>query len=313
MSLSMRSDSPASGNVSVPDVAVAPALPEVATIAEVLAWATRELASAGVADARNEARRLWSTLVDQAVGAAWLGRHDPAEASHIRRFLTAVRRRATGMPPAYAAGRAAFRTLDLVSDDRALIPRPETEGLVDHVLRWTAGGSGGVVADVGTGSGCIALSLAVEGKFDRVVAIDRSPAALVLARENLARVSPLTPVDLCRGDWVEPLATHRCRVIVANPPYLREDEWATLDPAVRDFEPADALVSGADGLTATRTLLQQATGALIANGLLALEIDERRADTVAAYARDTGWRDVAIHHDLFGRPRYLLAVVREDS
>jgi len=297
----------------VPDVAVAPGIPEVATVGDILARGTAALTLAGARDARGDALRLWSTLNDSPIGAAWLEWDHPADSARIQRFRVAVQRRATGMPLAYAAGRAAFRTLDLVSDERALIPRPETEGLVAHVLRWAARCPGGVVVDAGTGTGCIALALAVEGEFDRVVAIDRSPAALALARENLARVAPRTTVDLCLGDWLMPLARRQCRVIVANPPYLREDEWASLDPAVRDFEPAGALVSGSDGLTATRLLLHQAHNVLTANGLLALEIDERRATAVAALARETGWGDVTIHYDLFGRPRYVLAVVREDS
>jgi release factor glutamine methyltransferase len=146
-----------------------------------------------------------------------------------------------------------------------------------------------------------------------VIATDRSPHALAQARENLDRVRPPVPVELRRGDWLAPLGAERCRVIVANPPYLREDEWPTLEPGVRDFEPREALTSGPDGLEATRTLLRRAGAALVPGGLLALEIDERRATAVAALARDVGWRHVALHHDLFGRPRFVLAVVREDS
>jgi release factor glutamine methyltransferase len=276
---------------------------------DALDWAAVRLQSAGVGDARREALRLWSALSGRPVGATWLERRQAADPSAVRQFRTAVERRCAGMPMAYAVGRAAFRTLDLLADQRALIPRPETEGLVERVLSWAGSRPGGIAADVGTGSGCIALALAVEGAFDRIVATDRSAGALALAGENLQRVRPRTPVELRLGDWLEPLAGERCHVVVANPPYLRDDEWATLDPGVREFEPPEALHSGPDGLAATRALLHHASDVLILGGLLAVEVDERRADSVAALARDTGWRDVAIHHDLFDRPRYLVAVL----
>ena len=303
----MRYGSPGSGSVSVREVGAVP------TGEEALARAVEVLGRSRIGDPRREALRLWSAIANTTVGAVWLRQQSPADPARLDRFREAVERRVGGMPFAYAVGRAAFRRLDLVADGRALIPRPETEGLVALVLQWAGKAPGGTAADVGTGSGCIALSLAVEGHFDRVIATERSAQALGLARENLERVQPPVPVDLRRGHWLEPLGGERCRVIVANPPYLRDDEWAALEPGVRDFEPREALTSGPDGMTATRTLLRQAGGALVPGGLLALEIDERRATAVAALARDVGWRHVAIHHDLFGRPRYVLAVVREDS
>src|SRR5207247_5348937 len=121
-----------------------------------------------------------------------------------------VERRASGTPFAYAVGRVAFRTLDLALDPRALIPRPETEGLVDLVLREAGkreagGGRRGVVADIGTGCGCIALSLAVEGAFDRVIAVERSGGGAALARENAELVAAPTPVEVREGDLLAPL------------------------------------------------------------------------------------------------------------
>jgi release factor glutamine methyltransferase len=108
-----------------------------------------------------------------------------------------------------------------------------------------------------------------------------------------------------------PLAGERCRAVVANPPYLTDEEYAALDPSVRQFEPREALVSGADGLDATRTLLAGARAVLEPGGLLAFEIDERRADQVRALAAAFGWTRVTVHQDLFGRPRYALARVGE--
>lgn len=250
---------------------------------------------------------VWAAVSGQTVGEAWLRRDEPKSPETVAKFETAMSQIARGVPFAYAVGSAGFRTLDLAIDPRALIPRPETEGLVELVLGRV---QGGIAADVGTGSGCIALSLAVEGSFERVVAVERSPAAAALARENVAAIRPPVPVEILEGDLLEPLGDgpERYRVIVANPPYLTATEYAALDPSVRDFEPGDALMSGADGLEATEKLLAGAAALLEAGGLLALEIDERRATEVQTLGARYGWTTVEIHDDLFGRPRYALAV-----
>ena len=271
------------------------------------------LGEAGVAEPRREANRLWAAIAGGRPGDAWLRRDRPSDSRMSARFRRAVRDRADGLPLAYAAGTVAFRLLELAIDRRALIPRPETEGLVDLVLQWCrergerGTGTWGVAADVGTGSGCIALSLAVEGAFERVIATDQSEAAASLARENVARVSPSVPVEVRLGDLLVPLGHAHHQVIVANPPYLTEDEWTALESGVRDCEPKSALASGADGLETTRRLLAGARAVLEPGGLLALEIDERRAEAVRLLGEAAGWR-VSIHRDVFGRPRYALAV-----
>ena len=289
------------------------------TIADVLGEAVEQLERSGLADPRREARALWAAAAGGNVkaGDVWLERDRAARAHVSRRFREAVERRASGMPFAYVVGRTEFRTLALGLDRRALIPRPETEELVDLVLKWTkergdgGWGTGGVVADIGTGCGCIALSLAVEGDFERVIAVERSSGAAALARENVALMRPPVPVEVRTGDLLAPLAGGRLRAIVSNPPYLTEREYLDLDPAVRLFEPRQALVSGPDGLDATRALLAGARELLEPGGLLALEIDERRADLVGALARRHGWSRVAVYDDLFGRPRFLLASLAE--
>lgn len=291
------------------------------TLADALDDAARRLASSGIADAGREARALWAAVAGATVtpGDVWLARGGAPAPDVASRFHDVVARRAGGAPFAYAVGRTDFRTLDLAIDSRALIPRPETEGLVDFVLRAVRTPdtghrrTGGIVADIGTGSGCIALSLAVEGAFDRVIAVERSPAAAALARENVARVRPRVPVEIREGDLLVPLAGERLRAIVSNPPYLTEAEYGDLDPAVRSWEPRGALASGPDGLDATRALLAGARAFLEPGGFLALEIDERRADAVRALAQACHWPHVAVYDDLFGRPRYLLAALEEDA
>lgn len=288
-----------------------------ASIREALKDAADRLAAAGLPRSRREATMLWAAVAGAGTkpGDVWLQQGQQPAVALVERFWRAVERRSSGVPFAYAVGRTGFRTLDLQLDARALIPRPETEGLVDLVLRamretgkekretW------GMVADIGTGCGCIALALAVEGAFERVIAVERSADAAALARENVALVRPPVPVEVREGDLLAPLAGERYRAIVSNPPYLTEAEHPELDPAVRLFEPREALVSGVDGLTATRALLAGARALLAPGGLVALEIDERRADAVRALALRHDWSRVAVYDDLFGRPRFLLASI----
>lgn len=285
------------------------------SIRETLQDAAHRLAAAGLPRSRREATMLWAAVAGAGTtpGDVWLQHDREPAAEQLERFSRAVERRSSGVPFAYAVGRAAFRTLDLKLDARALIPRPETEGLVDlvlRVMREAGNGKGetwGAVADIGTGCGCIALALAVEGGFGRVIAVERSADAAALARENVALVRPSVPVEVREGDLLAPLAGQRYRAIVSNPPYLTEAEYAALDPAVRLFEPRGALVSGADGLTVTRALLAGARALLAPGGFVALEIDERRAAAVQALALRHGWSRVAVSDDLFGRPRFLVA------
>ncbi len=278
-----------------------------------LAAAERRLRDAGHADPRHAAGRIAAAITGCLPGELWLTRDHPMARGLTQRLAAAAEAHARGWPLAYATGRIGFRTLELACDARALIPRPETEGLVDLVLRdgRRSVEAGGLAADLGTGTGCLALALAVEGSFERVIAVERDPHAAALARENVARARPRTPVEVREGDWLAPLGDARYRVIVSNPPYLMDAEWAVLDPAVRDYEPRHALTSGADGLAATRTILAGARGVLEAGGVLALEVDERRAALVRDLALGLGWARVRVHEDLFGRPRYLVAVAEE--
>jgi release factor glutamine methyltransferase len=264
----------------------------------------------------SEASALWGAVSGMQPGEVWLKRETEPAPDVVKRFWKAVEQRQAGVPFAYVVGHVGFRTLDLRIDPRALIPRPETEGLVELVLQQTGKGDGGrgkggMAADIGTGSGCIALALAVEGQFDKVVAVERSPAAATLARENVERIAPKTPVEIREGNLLGPLMDKgergAYRALVANPPYLTEREFAELDPSVREFEPREALVSGNTGLDATRALFAGAGSLLERGGLLALEIDERRAEAVRALGRDYGW-EVAIHSDVYGYSRYALSL-----
>ena len=293
---------PSEPNTSRPEVAGA------RTLGEVLDHEARRLATAHVREPRRQAAAIWAWLENTTVGEVWLRRIGAAEPAAVERFRAAIQRRIGGEPMPYVVGRAGFRTLSLAVDRRVLIPRPETEGLVDHVLAWARDHNRcGAVADIGTGSGCIALALAVEGRFERVVATDVSDDALAVARENLALIGPAVPFELRQGALFEPLADESFDAMVSNPPYVSESEFAELEDSVRLFEPRSALVSDGDGMGHTEALLAGA-GAYLANGgLLALEVDAARAERTRQVALDLGWSDVRIEHDLFGRPRYLLA------
>jgi release factor glutamine methyltransferase len=267
-----------------------------------IAEATAALSAAGVAGPRREALRLWSELRGTSPAEVLLDGEAVADAMTVSALRSAVGRRVEGEPLAHVAGRIGFRHLTLLSDRRALIPRPETEGLVDLLLARVRTGR---VADIGTGSGCLALSLATEGGFGQVSAVDLSSAALALAAANRAALT--ARVDFVRGDLCEPLRSGCFDAVVSNPPYLTEAEYAALDPSVKRWEPAPALVSGPDGLHATGRLLREVPRILRPGGWLALEVDCTRAAIVAAEAGALGWVDIAIHADLFGRERYLLA------
>ena len=213
----------------------------------------------------------------------------------------------------YITGRAAFRDLDLAVDPRVLIPRPETEGLVEAVLevlraeapRWAAPR----VLDLGTGSGAIALALAAEWPAAVVTATDASAGALEVARANAAALELAGRVRFLAGHWFEAVgAQERFEVVVSNPPYIATGEWDDLPEDVRSFEPRQALFSGASGLDDAREIVEQAPRHLVPGGLLALELAEERVHQVAGWLQGApAWQAVEVRDDLARRPRYLLA------
>ena len=270
--------------------------------AALLDEATARLEQVGLDNPRREALALMGWVFGQSPADVLLSRHRPAEAEAAKTLHSAVCRRVAGDPAAYVTGSVGWRYLTVRCDRRALIPRPETELLVDLILRRV---STGVAADIGTGTGCIALSLAEEGRFDTVLAIDSSADALDLARENA--LDSGAPISLIRGDLASALAPASIDALVANPPYLTTTEYDRLDPAVRQWEPRLALESGADGLDASRSLLGQAALKLRPGGWLGIEVDSNRAPVVARLAEDAGLESVTIERDLFERERFILA------
>jgi release factor glutamine methyltransferase len=258
------------------------------------------LATAGVPEPRRTARRLWTDLAGDPL-ALVKAAGTPVDDELAEALVAASHRLAAGEPLAYVTGWTGFRHLRLVTDHRALIPRPETELLVELAIARV---HGGVAADIGTGTGAIALSLKSEGAFETVWGVDLSPAALALATTNGERLG--IDVRWALGDLVAPLEG-TVDLLVSNPPYLTEAEYDALDASVRDYEPRLALPSGEDGMTATRRLLDEGRAVVRDGGWIALELDCRRAAATAALAEGFGWREVLVQDDLFGRARYLLA------
>ena len=245
------------------------------------------------------------------------------EGAHARLDALAARLEA-GEPLQHVLGHWSFRTVELAVDGRALVPRPETEvvtGLalaeLERLRRLRRGARRGapaglVALDLGTGSGAIACALAAEAGDVRVVATDRSPAALSLAAENVAALpGPVaTRVELAAGDWysaVPPELIGRVDVVVSNPPYLAEREWAGLDPVVAEHDPYEALVDGASGLEAIEAVVAGAPAVLSPGGALVVELAPDQAAAALRLARRAGAAETAVEPDLAGRARALLA------
>lgn len=261
-------------------------------------------------DAPREARELLAALHDMPRHWPTVEQEQALTDADWARALRAAARRAKGAPVQYAAGQASFRRLTLDVDERVLIPRPETERLVDLVLDRLRDMPGGIVVDVGTGSGAIALALASEGQPDTVIGTDISLDALEVARSNVARCSQAlrAPVELRAGSLLGAVPERPLRAVVSNPPYISWNERDALPSSVRDWEPAVALFSDADGMAVTSRLVRDAGNALETGGLLALEVDVRRASTVAELvATDGAYDQVQVVLDLTGRERFVVA------
>ena len=265
------------------------------------------LAAGGVCRAADESRDIIAAVLDVQRFWATLNADRVLQDAVVDAARRAAGKRARGAPFAYAVGRAAFRSFTLAVDDRVLIPRQETEELVDVVLALNLRGT---AIDVCTGSGAIALALAAEGMFDRIIATDISLDALSVARQNAERCGSVlrTPVDFRHGSALTPVRGERAAVLVSNPPYIAAPESKELPRSVRDWEPPLALFSGTDGMTVTREIIAGAPGALEPGGILALEVDCRRAGLVAETIEATGsFTDIAVRLDLSGRERFVLA------
>jgi release factor glutamine methyltransferase len=228
---------------------------------------------------------------------------DVLDEAAAARFFAAVEERAGGLPLAYITGEKEFWSLALAVGPGALVPRPETELLVELALREIPRRGRLSVLDLGTGSGAIAIVVAKERPQCRIVATDVSPAALTIARHNAARFG-LGNIEFAEGNWTTPLAGERFDLILSNPPYVRSDD-PVLD-ALR-FEPTIALMSGRDGLDAIRTLARGCVSLLRPPGLLMLEHGADQHGDVAHILAAEGWTGIEYFRDFAGHPRVTRA------
>ena len=284
---------------------------DVWTVLRMILWSADYLGGKGVATARLDAEHLLAHVVGVSRLQLYLDFERPLTPAELAGFRPLLKRRAAREPLQYILGRQPFRELDLEVTPDVLIPRPETEALVGEVLAWAGarGRSDLTALDVGTGSGAIALSLAIEGAFASVLATDVAEPALEVARRNRATAGLDDRVELRHGRLFEPLAPgERFDVVVSNPPYVAEVEADTLEPEVVRWEPRLALFAGADGLDVLRSLVTGAGEALRPGGLLALEVGAGQTVAVARVAEDTGWyAGVSIRRDYAGKERFVLA------
>jgi release factor glutamine methyltransferase len=270
------------------------------------------LAEAGIESPRAEAEGLLAAAIGPVQRHTLYLEERDLTGAEQQRLQSLVRRRLAGEPLQYITGEAAFRMLTLKVDRRALIPRPETEGLVGTALRLMGSQEQVVVLDAGTGSGAIALSVAAERPSWSVLAADLSPAALDLARENAARLG------LGRVQWLEADITNLVfwrslpvlDLVIANPPYVATGEWAGLAREITEHEPTGALLAGESGLDVIAPLLEGASMRVKPGGLVVIEIGETQGEAVTGLARANGLSDVRVAPDLSARPRYLIAEQR---
>jgi len=234
---------------------------------------------------------------------SWLFAHadDVLDEEARAAFSALVERRAAGEPVAYITGRRGFWSLDLEVTPATLIPRPETELLVELALERLSPETECRVADLGTGSGAIALAIASERPQARVLASDASEAALAVARRN-AQSHGLANVEFVQGDWLAPLAGRRFTLIASNPPYIEVDDPHLAQGDLR-FEPSSALASGADGLDDIRRIVDDARDHLEPGGWLLLEHGWNQSDAVRGLLETAGYAEVFTAQDLESRDR----------
>jgi release factor glutamine methyltransferase len=279
------------------------------TLREAVQWGEEQLKNAPrESHARRDAEWLLLTVVGR--DKAWLMAHDDEalHAADFEKFSGLIERRATGEPMQYIIGQCEFFGLPFKVTPAVLIPRPETEHLVEVMLEKAHKFQGARIVDVGTGSGAIAVTLALKSEGANVTAIDLSADALSVARENASRNIPpnIAKVRFLQGDLLEPVASERFDFVVSNPPYVPDVEKAWLSVDVRDHEPHLALFGGEDGLEIYRRLIPQAKDVLVSGGWLVMEMGFGQGERVQNLMEQMEFKEIEIVQDLQGIERIIL-------
>jgi release factor glutamine methyltransferase len=292
--------------------AIEPSTREVgATVGDALARGAATLAAAGIDTARVDAEWLLAAALGVAPTRVVAEPRRPVDGAAAARYVDGLARRTMREPLQHILGTQAFRDIVVRVGPAAMVPRPETESLVEWALMLLPDVASPVVVDIGTGTGCIACAVAAERPAVRVVAVDLSPVAVALARANVAALGLEARVTVVESDLFGALGGLRADLVVANPPYLPSALIDTLAPEVRRFDPRLALDGGADGLDLIRRIVAAARGRLTAGGALVLETaGGPQAPATTALLRAAGFVDVRTRNDLAGIERFVAAVER---
>jgi release factor glutamine methyltransferase len=277
----------------------------VSTVRELLGRSREYLERNGVPSPKLDAEYLLAHVLGVPRLELYLDHDRPLEPAEVDSLRELVRRRGKREPLAYVLGSWSFYGLELHCDARALVPRPETEVLVDRCLALLAGAAEPSIVDVGTGTGAIALALAARLPEASVTAIDLSPGALALAAENAALNDLADRVELLEGDLLAPAAGRRFDLVASNPPYVAEGE--TVDPEVAGFEPALAVYAADGGRAIHERLAAAALAALRPGGHLVVEVAEGQAPWLAEHLAGLGYSGIAVTRDLRGIERVVAA------
>lgn len=287
-------------------------MPELKTVGSLVAWARQSLAQAGIDNGAQEA--MW--LLEHAIGLRshqLVSQTDHEVSPEARAAVESlVVRRVAREPLQYLLGTQEFCGREFAVSPAVLIPRPETELLLRHAVAYAQAVSDATIVDVGTGSGCVAITLAASLKGRRIIAVDRSPEALAVAQRNARRYGVSDRIEWLEGDLLVPLsermAARSVNVIVSNPPYISEADWAGLEPEVRVFEPRMALIGGKQGTEFHERLLRESLAFLVPGGLLAMEIGAGQAAAVRRLAEQIGgYTALEIIDDAAGIERVVMA------
>jgi release factor glutamine methyltransferase len=285
-------------------------MPPFTSYSQLYRAAVDTLTQAGISNARHEA--LW--ILEYALGVTQLQLHtdpgDPVDREKYRRAVALFQRRALGEPLQYVLGTQEFFGLDLIVQPEVLIPRPETELLVEEAITLLCSAARPVILDVGTGSGCLAISLAVNLPQAVIIASDKSVAALHIARLNAMRHGVSQRILWVAGDLLAHLLSGnlagKVTAIIANLPYISHAEWEHLSPDVKDFEPRLALDGGPDGLDVYRRLLDEAPGIASSEGFMIMEVGIGQADLLCREPSVTNaFQILKVRPDSQGIPRVV--------
>jgi release factor glutamine methyltransferase len=289
------------------------------TLIEAINSAEKKMAAAGVHEARRDAEVLLCRALKK--DRAWLLAHirEPLGSAQETAFQQSIEQRARREPLQYITGQQEFWGLEFAVNSDVLIPRPETELIVETVLARTRDRAGRIMLiDLGTGSGCLAVSLAKELPAARVFASDKSPAALITARANAQRHGVSERIRFFEGDLFEPLdeldIAGQTDIIVANPPYIPQADRPSLQPEVRDYEPAMALFAGADGAEVQERILNEAPRFLTTTGMVIMEMGIGQAERLVGLIRSNSrYQSYDVLKDLAGIDRVIVACTSRQS